>query len=54
MALGHCLPTEDVIQEAGLETVVEYILRRRQTVRSFVRHRPMYEQWMNSAALVEE
>ena len=38
----HCPPTEDVLQEAGLETVEEYILRRRQTVRGFVRHRPMY------------
>ena len=37
----HCPPTEDVLQEAGLETVEEYILRRRQTVRGFVRHRPM-------------
>ena len=46
----HCPPTEDVLQEAGLETVEEYILRRRQTVRGFVRHRPMYLHCMLSAA----
>ena len=39
----HCPPTDDVLQEAGLETVEEYILHsRRQTVRGFVWHRPMY------------
>ncbi len=38
----HCPPKEDVLQEAGLETVEEYISCRRQTVRGFVRYWPMY------------
>ena len=46
----HCPSTEDVLREAGLETVEEYILRRRQTVRGFVRHRPVYLHCMLSAA----
>ena len=46
----HCPPTAGVLEEAGLETVEEYILRRRQTVRGFVRHRPMYQHCMLSAA----
>ncbi len=46
----HCLPTQEVLQEAGLETVEEYISRRRQTVRGFARYRPMYQHCLLSAA----
>ncbi len=49
----HCSPSADVLQEAGLETVEEYISRRRrQTFRGFVTHRPMYLHCMLSAAAV--
>jgi hypothetical protein len=46
----HCPTTQKLLQEAGLETVEEYISRRRQTIRGFVRHRPMYQHCMLSAA----
>jgi hypothetical protein len=36
-------PTEEVLEDAGLKSIDQYIRRRRQTVRGFVRHRPLYE-----------
>jgi len=39
----YCPPTVDVLEDVGLQTVEEYIRRRRQTVQSFTRHRPLYE-----------
>ena len=47
----HCPPTEDVLYQAGLETIDEYIRRRRETVRSFVRPRPLYQLCVRSRAL---
>ena len=47
----YCPPTVDVLEDAGLQTVEEYIRRRRQTVRSFTRHRPLYEACRRSKAL---
>ena len=35
--------TEDVLQEAGLFTIDEYIRRRRESVRRFVQGRPIFE-----------
>ena len=39
----HCPPTADTLHQAGLKTIDEYIQRRRDTVRSFVRPRPLYQ-----------
>ena len=41
----------EVLNEAGLETMDEYMLRRRQTIRGFVRHRTIYETCLRSRAL---
>jgi len=46
-----CPPTEEVLEAAGLQTIDEYISRRRQTVRGFVRHRPIYEACRLSTAI---
>ena len=46
-----CPPTKEVLEEAGLEEIDEYIRRRRQTVRRLVRHRPIYEAYRLSKAL---
>jgi len=46
-----CPPTMEVLAEPGLETIDEYMLRRRQTIRGFVRHRPIYETCLRSRAL---
>jgi len=46
-----CPPTTEVLEGAGLETIEEYIIRRRHTVRRFVRHRPLYEVCRRSRAL---
>ena len=46
-----CPPTVEVLEDAGLQTIDEYINRRRQTVRSFTRHRPLYEACRQSTAL---
>jgi exonuclease III len=46
-----CPPTVEVLNEAGLETMDEYMLRRRQTIRGFVRHRTIYETCLRSRAL---
>jgi hypothetical protein len=47
----HCPPTADVLNQAGLETIDEYIRRRRETVRGFVRPRPLYQLCIRSRAL---
>ena len=44
-------PTEGVLEEAGLRTIDEYIRRRRDTVRHFVRFRPIYEVCRQSTAI---
>jgi len=44
-------PTDDVLEEAGLRTIDEYIRRRRDTVRNFVRFRPIYEVCRRSTAI---
>ena len=36
-------PTADVLEEAGLHTVEEYILKRRQTIADYVVDRPIFE-----------
>jgi len=36
-------PTDGVLEEAGLPTIDDYIKRQRDTVRNFVRFRPIYE-----------
>ena len=46
-----CPPTADVLNRAGLETIDEYIRRRRETVRNFVRPRPLYQACIQSRAL---
>jgi len=46
-----CPPTVDILEDAGLQTINEYIRRRRQTVQSFTRHRPLYEACRRSTAL---
>jgi hypothetical protein len=46
-----CPPTTEVLNSAGLETIDEYIQRRRDTVREFVRHRPIYEACIQSKAM---
>jgi hypothetical protein len=43
-------PTQSVLADAGLESIDEYIRRRRQTVRSFARHLPIYEECRLSTA----
>jgi len=47
----YCPPTVDVLEDTGLQTVQEYIRRRRQTVQSFTRHRLLYESCRQSKAL---
>ena len=44
-------PTDDVLEEAGLETVDTYIKRRRDTVRRFVLYRPLYRECRRSNAI---
>ena len=44
-------PTDDVLEEAGLETVDTYIKRRRDTVRRFVVYRPLYRACLRSNAI---
>ena len=44
-------PTADVLEEAGLETIDEYIKRRRDTVRRFVMFRPIYDICRRSIAI---
>ena len=46
-----CPPTNEVLESAGLESVDEYIRRRRHTVRRYIRHRPIYEACRRSRAL---
>ena len=46
-----CPPTTGVLEEAGLETVDEYIKRRRDTVRNFVMFRPLYDICRQSTAI---
>ena len=43
-------PTHEVLQEAGLETIDEYIKRRRHTVLEFVGPRPLYDVCRRSPA----
>ena len=44
-------PTADTLNHAGLETIETYIQRRRDTVRTFVRPRPLYQACIWSRAL---
>jgi hypothetical protein len=44
-------PTTEILKSAGLETIDDYIKRRRDTVRNFVIARPLYEECRRSAAL---
>ena len=44
-----CPSTEEVLEKAGLLTLEEYIRKRRDTVRSFVMHRPIYRACQRSA-----
>jgi len=46
-----CPPTVDILEDASLQTIDEYIRHRRQTVWSFTRHRPLYEACRRSTAL---
>jgi len=46
-----CPPTMEVLADAGLETIDEYMLIRRQTIRGFVRHRPICDTCRQSRAL---
>jgi len=46
-----CPPTTEVLNNAGLETIDEYLLRWRQTIRGYVSHRPIYETCRRSRAL---
>ena len=46
-----CPPTTEVLEEAGLFSIGEYIRRRRRTVRPFVRQRPLYRACLRSKAL---
>ena len=46
-----CPPTADVLNQAGLESIDTYIKRRRDTVRSFVTPRPLYNACVRSRAL---
>jgi hypothetical protein len=48
-----CPPTVEVLEDAGagLQTIDEYINGRRQTVRSFTRHRSLYEACRQLTAL---
>ena len=46
-----CPPTNEVLESAGLESVDEYIRRKRHTVRRYIRHRPIYEACKRSRAL---
>ena len=46
-----CPPMVDILEDAGLQTIEEYIRCRGQTFRSFTRHRPLYEACRRSTAL---
>jgi hypothetical protein len=46
-----CPPTDEVLNDAGLQTIDEYINRRRQTVRGFAMHRPLCEACRRLTAL---
>ena len=47
----HCPPTAEVLQAAGLETIYEYIQRRKDTVRNFVWTRSIYQVCRRRSAL---
>ena len=47
----NCPPTAEVLNDAGLESIDEYIRRRRATVREYIRGRPIYEACKRSRAL---
>jgi len=46
-----CPPTSEVLEEAGLCTIDEYIKRRKETVKRFVLNRPIYRKCMESRAM---
>mmetsp|Transcript_5724 Transcript_5724/g.8521 ORF Transcript_5724/g.8521 Transcript_5724/m.8521 type:complete len:1130 (+) Transcript_5724:164-3553(+) len=46
-----CPPTSDVLEEAGLQTIEEYILRRRTTVKRLIRGRDIYQKCIRSTAI---
>ena len=47
----YCPPTTEVLDQAGLQTIDEYIRRRRVTVRRFATERPLYRACVRSSAL---
>jgi len=47
----NCPPTAEVLRDAGLESIDEYIRRRRSTVREYIRGRPIYEACKRSRAM---
>jgi hypothetical protein len=46
-----CPSSAEVLEEAGLHTIDEYIQKRRDTVSRFVQNRPIYQQCLRSRAL---
>ena len=47
----ECPPTEEVLEEAGLYSLDTYIERRRNTIWTEIKNRPIVERCMNSTAL---
>jgi hypothetical protein len=47
----YCPPTADTLSRAGLFTIDEYIQRRRDTIRGFVRPRPIYNACIQSVPM---
>ena len=47
----ECPPTAEVLEDAGLESIDEYIRRRRATVRRYIRGQPIYEACVRSRAI---
>ena len=48
----ECPPTVEVLDEAGLHSIHEYISRRRETVMRFIRNRSIYAQCKRTHSLV--
>ena len=46
-----CPSSKDVLEKAGLKPLEEYIRKRRDTVRNFVMHRPIYRACQRSIVL---
>ena len=45
-------PSEEILEQAGLYTIQEYIQRRRDTITRYIRNRPIYTQCIRSHSLV--